>query len=962
MGLSAQDFGQFHRAVHGFDPFVWQERLLNDVMAKRRWPSVLDLPTGSGKTTCIDIALFALALDESNAPDNRWCPRRIAMVVDRRLIVDQAAERGRKILGALLTSDDRTVGAVRSALMRLSGDREPVAVYTLRGGIPRDDGWTRTPDQPLVIASTVDQVGSRLLLRGYGVSGGMLPVHAGLLGNDILYLLDEVHLSRPFRQTLSRLSALRSRFAGKGIPARFQFAFLSATPGEIEGERFPETSDVIDSDPRLRPRLEAKKPTRIVEVEGRDQLADRIVREAGSLLDRHRVVAAIVNRVDTALKVASDLRATLEGSADVVLLTGRMRPLDRDDVLSSVVPRVGAGARDRPVDEPAIVVVATQCIEAGADFDFDAIVTESASIDALRQRLGRVDRLGRYVHADGRSRAEAVVVHDRSEREDPLYGVSIAETVRWLKRQKPIDFGYRCLPEAPEAALSPTADSPRLLPAYMDLWSQTAPEPHAAPETALFLHGPKGGPADVQVVWRTDLEESWLELERLPDLIAAIGAIPPSSLEAVSLPFIVARRWLQGQGDNASTGSADLEIKPDAGSEPSDGRGRLAIRWRGDETEVVAASDLKPGDTLVVPSRFGGIDPRSRCFDPTATEEVPDLAERASLLGRGRPLLRLHPRVLRGLDLDLDCDDLDIARRQLRALGVSQDGWKGPWARSLGGGRRSHPIPVRDGETDGWEVLTGERVTLEHLRNSLDLSERDRASVEASVESTTDEELSPFAGTEVELGAHCRHVETLVRDFATRLGFSKALSNDLSLAAWLHDVGKADPRFQRMLRGGGEITYYRDEGRYLAKSETTFRSPSQYRKAQRNSRFPHGARHEVLSLAMIETLLQWIRTKANDLDLVLHLVAAHHGHCRPLAPAVEDTQPVELALPSHESLTFGVVTFKPVSSAHRLHRLDSPLADRFWTLIARYGWLELCWLETILRLADHRASEAEAQA
>ena len=176
--LSSEDFAAFFRDGSRSRPVPVAAAPHHAGTGQGTWPNVIDLPTGTGKTAVLDTAVFAMAAQ----PD--VTPRRVVFVIDRRIVVDQVCKRALQLQRRIKAGDTAVLRRVRDCLSALS-DGEPLGVAALRGGIPIDDGWTHRPDQPWVMVATVDQFGSRLLFRGYGVSPGMWPVHAGLAGNDL---------------------------------------------------------------------------------------------------------------------------------------------------------------------------------------------------------------------------------------------------------------------------------------------------------------------------------------------------------------------------------------------------------------------------------------------------------------------------------------------------------------------------------------------------------------------------------------------------------------------------------------------------------------------------------------------------------------------------------------------------------------------------------------------------------
>jgi CRISPR-associated endonuclease/helicase Cas3 len=997
-------FADFYARLHGRDPFPWQIRLA-DLVEREGWPSQLDLPTGTGKTSALDIALYTLAKYPQQMP------RRILLVVDRRIVVDQGAEHARTIRRKLCESRDIVVRGIKRQLLDLFGgapDALPFGVAVLRGGAPRDDDWAKRPDQAVLGVSTVDQVGSRLLFQGYGVGHRLASIHAGLLGADTLILLDEVHLSVPFAETLR---GLRERYIapGGGLPDRFRVVEMSATPIPFEtrsderaapslGRNTSAARSVFSLDrqdrehPVLKQRLEAKKPARLVELRVRGEESDRREALASAAVEAvvelraggAKTIGVVVNRVDTARLVHAQL-SNAHRPEEVVLVTGRMRPLDRDHLVEGALGWADA-SRDRD-GAPAVTVVATQCIEAGADLDFDALITELASFDALKQRFGRLDRRGTVTASRGSAPAVVLARHDQLDARyvDPVYGSALAPTWALLSRrakQHVVDMGSAALAiDAPEGseleqAVAPHPHAPVMLPGHVDAWSQTSPllRPDPTPDVALWLHGPERSSPEVQVVWRADLRPADLEffsdtsaskaeVDRRDAIEESLTQVRPSSLEALPLPIGAAKAWL---GDKPPVPVADVPAMEQA--EERERRVRdaplVGLVRRIDRWVAVQASQLRPNDLIVVPAIRGGLAAGS--FDPESREPVMDLGDLAQLRGRGLFTLRTRPETLQWLGPLREPAPMP----ELDATGVEERSRLQDWLQTVpldparGCRLRAHevqlvrhirrlPRPTVLTYDDGESFVVRVKVPAKAIREALS---------DVVGEAYSEDDQSSFTRRDASLRQHSTDVFEKARDFAQALHLPKTIVEDVALAAWLHDVGKVDARFQLMLAGGDEVSLA-TQLEPQAKSRLPGMSPTKWRSVWERSGLPDGYRHELTSLAMIEHDAQ-VRERAHDLDLVLHLVAAHHGYCRPFAPALPQptaTDPSTLGVelqhqggPGHQNAGGFALTGR---LDHRYGALDGGVVDRFWRVQERYGPWGLAWLEAILRLADHRASE-----
>ena len=695
--ISVGAFEEFFKAVHRDpdgkrpdpDPYSWQRRLAERAV-QGNWPGAIDLPTGSGKTACIDVAVFALACQASRQVADRTAPRRIFFCVNRRVIVDEAYQRAQRIAERLWKAErDHDLGRpvlfeVAAALRQVAGTTKddgspPLDVLELRGGIYRDNRWARSAAQPTIVCTTIDQLGSRLLFRGYGVSPNAAPIQAALIAYDSLVLLDEAHISKPFLETLANVRRFLDpeTWAEEPIGARSMIVVpMTATPpNDVDASEVIRLDDEDRNNKSLDDRLRAAKRASLRPVA---DVSRAIVEHAGIQAQAGPVaIGIIVNRVATAKEIYNGLREE-HPDTEAELVIGAMRPIDRDEQSGRLARLVGP--QRPPVSEKTSFVVATQCLEVGADYDFDVLLIECASMDALRQRFGRLNRGGRKIVA----RAVIVVKEkdvkpddalDDENPLDPIYGNASARTWNWLwdcaevdnrpgvpeagetgKRAKikakteadtrTIDFGIDAfnalLNEQPERGripielLAPSASlpAPVMFPAYVDFWCQTSPIPVPDPDVSLFIHGEQRGEPDVQVCWRADLiEDDRMSQGQWCDVVSLL---PPTAAECMSVPISRIRRWLAQAEDGPPDLGDLLEVAGQAGGGsdgPDHGHKEQLLRtsgvlWRGAaNSEVIrSVNELRPGDTLVLPVAGKGWEelghiPLSESRNPAPTGE-----------------------------------------------------------------------------------------------------------------------------------------------------------------------------------------------------------------------------------------------------------------------------------------------------------------------------------------------------
>lgn len=874
------DFDHAFTQLTGNRPFPWQQELYRR-FESNQIPAACTIPTGLGKTNVIAVWLIALA----NYPDKM--PRRLVYVVNRRTVVDQTTDEVEKLRGNLgragLLEPLRDLCA-----LPLLDDQQPLAISTLRGQFADNREWSADPARPAVICGTVDMIGSRLLFNGYRVGYKGKPLHAGFLGQDALLVHDEAHLEPAFQTLIECIQdEQRDREHVGQLPWRkLDVMALTATARATDAARdrtleltpeetilpAPVPEKLTEPVHHAWRRLHAKKHLHLVAVV--DEKKELAEKIATLALEERfkNSGRTIVIFVQAVNDVQKIMDRLAKAKQAREQLTGTMRGLERDRLRENPVFARFLPGADKAQGETPTAYLV--CTSAG---EVGVNISADHLICDLTTFESMAQRLGRVNRFGDRSDTEIHVFHPKEFEKDEYD----------LRRQRTLSLLHELKGDASPASLARLdadarqqafAPPPTVLPVtdiVLDAWALTTirGDLPGRPPIEPYLHGLTGD-------WQPP--ETYVAWREEVELITGELLSQHSPEELLEDYPLKPQELLRDRSDRVFKELQKIADRhPDAPVWLVDDFGGVDPEWTLKKLSDKENRELINYRTVLLPPMVGGLSDKGM-LDGSVETRAEDVADVWYV------------------------DKEKTTPRRLRQREEQPRPEPPPDMRLV----REINLKPNDEEL---EEVASEEETAEAEQNGLYWRWYVRPWSADDDSSKSSREAEP-----VSWAKHTLLVAHYAKRIAAKLNLPPEMQRAVELAAQAHDFGKRRELWQQSIGNPNPTEWYAKGARNWKPIDV-----STYR-------------HEFGSLVDVVCKGELRQLTHEMADLVIHLIASHHGRGRPHFPEEE--------------------VFDPEPKGQDVNAIASEVPRRFARLQRKYGRWGLAYLESLLRAADYAAS------
>lgn len=804
-------------------------------------------------------------------------------------------------------------------------------------------------------------IGSRLLFSGYGGVGRYYrSTQAGLLGQDALIVIDEAQLSPTFVTTA--IAAYKYQRRSQEIRRSWLMRLSATILNHNESDEQDEKEIVFGKDEIAddykneiaRKRLMAEKrlvwhpvkPESDVKESSKaanERFANAIVESAAKFFNQSTAVIIYLKTVELVNVVEEKLAGKLKAAeiADakerILKITDEMRGYERDDLVkNNKIYKYFKPKENRVLTEGCRFIIATAAAEVGVNIDAEHGICDLVAYERMIQRFGRINRLGNKaatttVMYDEAQFKACDVLEKNSSNEAAPKGKNAAQPIdrtayyahSVLQSRADEDGGIDVSPTAlreienDERAWSVPPHCPPLDSAQLDDWSLTTlnQNDYARPLVAYWLRGVTAdNSATTTFCWRADLQFAASIEDDKDDIVNMVKAVPVAPQEkadvavhrAIALVKKLAEKFREKQLviiDGGGTYEATTLEKICGVTD-----GKVSVK----DDELHRKLSFA---TLILPNEIGGLDSSGNPLQelPKTVTRVEDRVD--SDLWR-RLVITQEGKNFVAQELDADGEEKAIDNElpnKFPSPKAIVKAYCKQWK------RQCHFISNKGESVNTNDADDGDdsNVNVKHHKFVAYLLKRDAPEQFSS----NRDESSLNRDKELSVTQHNADARRCAEIICEKLNLDSSLASAIILAASRHDNGKARLCWQRAI---GNENYDRENiETALAKSGKTWFDQ------QANA----GYRHEFGSL--IEATRDVEINRHPHRELILHLIAAHHGYARPYFPdrAFDREEP--------DSKRFAFDTMQ-----------------RFARLQRQYGWWQLAYLESLLKAADGLASRA----